>query len=251
MVNSYSAPSASYGYQAVTNVPANNTPIKRRTSIPYVLGGLALGSGVGAAIGWESNPFISKKGEVMDDFAQKTLDIFMKKTDDSTKKIYKGSINILEGLKKVKTTNDLKNLLNNNKDFAEEMCKGLKQTPDEYIKTITIDNLEANKDAITAQINGANKNKLQSIKNQIQACWDKTTNSFKKNKNVSQDTFDSINEATKGYKNKFIGKYALIGGLGTALVTFLTYHLIKAIKTKKQTQKIAQKNVQAQNINIQ
>lgn len=250
MVNSYSAPPVSYGYQTVTNVPVE--PVKKKSSpIPYTIGGLVVGAGAGAAIGWEATPFISKKGNIANDFAQKALDIFINKNDDPAKKVYKGSLKVLEGLKNVKTPNDLKSLLNNNKEFAEEMCKGLRLTPDEYIKTITKDNLEANVETISAQIKSTNGNKLQTIKNQIQACWDKASNSFKKNSAVSQDTFDAINETTKGYKNKLIGKYMLIGGLGTALFTFLTYNLIKSAKTKKQAQAIAKTNIQSQNINIQ
>lgn len=251
MVNSYSALPVSYGYQPVTNVPANQPVEKKKSALPWTLGGLAVGATTGAIIGWKKNPFITKKGNITDDFAQKALDIFINKNDDSAKKIYNGGVNVLEGLKKVKTPDDLKSLLNSNKEFAEELCKGLKQTPDEYIKTITKENLQANKDTISSQISSANKHKLQSIKNQILACWDKTAETFKKGNNVSQDTFDAINEATKGCKNKLIGKYALIGGLGAALVTFLTYQVIKRARKKKQTQAIAQKNVQAQNINIQ
>ena len=250
MVNSYSMPTASYGYQAVTNVPTN-IPAQKKTSAPYTFGGLAVGAGAGALIGWKSNPFITKQGDVVNNFAQKTFDSFINKTNDSTKKIYKESINILEGLKTIKTTSELETLLNNNKDFVDEMCKGLGQAPDKYIKTITKDNLQANKNTISSQIKAINENKLQTIKNQIQACWDKTTKSFKKSNDVSQEVFDAINETTKGSKNKLIGKYALIGGLGTALIMFISYQLIKFKKMRNQTQAIARKKVQAQNINIQ
>ena len=85
-----------------------------------------------------------------------------------------------------------------------------------------------------------NKHELQSMKNWIQACWDKTKKEFKKSTDVTQDAFDAINEATKGYKNKLIGKYALIGGLGAAFVSFLAYQIIKNIKNKKQVQKVSQ-----------
>lgn len=250
MVNSYQNQPVTYGYQTVTNIPAQ-PPARKKTSIPYTLVGLSVGAGAGALVGWKTNPYMSKSGEVMNDFAQKTLDIFINKHDDSVKKVYKDGLNVLEGLKKVKTPEDLKSLLNNNKDFAQEMCKGLKQTPDEYLKTITKDNLQTNKDAIRSQINGMNGTKLQSIKNQIQACWDKASKTFKKSSDVSQDAFNAIEEATKGFKNKLIGKYALIGGLGTALLSFLTYQIIKGVKAKRQSQAIAQKNVQVQNINNQ
>ena len=251
MVNSYSMTPATYGYSAVTNVPTNKPNTKKSSSVPYTFGGLTIGAGAGALIGWKKNPFIAKNGEVINNFAEKAFNIFINKKDDSAKKIYNDSVNILEGLKKVKTPEDLKTLLNNNKDFTKDMCTGFKQTPDKYIKTITKDNLQANIDTISAQIKATNTNKLQSIKNQIQACWDKSTKTFKKNNNVSQDVFNAINEATQKSKNKLIGKYALIGGLGTALVTFLTYNVIKILKNKKQSQQIAQKNVHAQPVNIQ
>ena len=72
--------------------------------------------------------------------------------------------------------------LNNNKELADEVCRGLGKTPDKYIETITQENLRANKENIIQRINSMNKHELQSMKNWIQACWDKT----KKTKAVSQ-----------------------------------------------------------------
>ena len=112
------------------------------------------------------------------------------------------------------------------------------------------ENLSSNIETITARINGINGNKLQAMKNRIQACWDKSSKSFKKSTSVSKDAFDAIEEATKGTKNKQIGRYALIGGLLTALATFSTYQIVKLVKSKKQSQEIAKANVPAQNVNI-
>lgn len=253
MVNSYSTP-VNYGYPAVTQIPANNPEInanvkqpKKKTSAPYTFGGLALGAGAGALIGYKTNPYITKKGDVVNSFAQKSFDLFINKNDDTAKKVYNETKNVLESLNCVKTPEDLRTLMNKNKEFFKDMCKELKQTPEQYIRTITEDNLKANTEAISARAKAMNNSKLQSFKNQIQACWDKTRKEFRKSSDVSQDAFDAIKKASSEGKNKLIAKYAIIGGISTALVGFISYHAVKFIKNRKQAQAMAQVQMQAQN----
>ena len=65
--------------------------------------------------------------------------------------------------------------------------------------------------------------------------------------NVVPVKFLYVTEMTaKGGKNKLIAKYAIIGGLGTALISFTTYHLVKFLKNRKQAQAMTQLQMQAQ-----
>ena len=50
------------------------------------------------------------------------------------------------------------------KEFFDNMCKELKQTPEQYLRTISENNLSANKDTIRARANAINNNKLQQEK---------------------------------------------------------------------------------------
>ena len=60
-------------------------------------------------------------------------------------------------------------------------------TLDDYIKTITSDNLAGNKKAISDTISQQCKNKIQLMKNWIQKCWDSSAKEFKKADGISDD----------------------------------------------------------------
>ena len=251
MTNPYSGP-LTYPTSPLVNVPTQNVVAteKKKTATPYVLGGLAIGAGTGAIIGSKTNPYISKSGEVVDSFAKEAYGKYINKNNDTAKKVYEQGLKVLDEIKKAKSPEDLKTLLNNNKELADEVCRGLGKTPDKYIETITQENLRANKENIIQRINSMNKHELQSMKNWIQACWDKTKKEFKKSTDVTQDAFDAIKESTKSGKNKLIAKYAAIGGVATALVSFITYKIIQSKKARKEAlaSKVPPAHVQTVNI---
>lgn len=234
MVNSYyqNAPT-NFTMQTDSNNIQTMPKKKKAGFLPYTLAGLAVGAGTGAIIGANTNPYIKKSGEAIENFATDVFNKVIENGDEATKKIHKQSKEILNKINKIKTPEELKNLLENNKDFTNNMCNELKQTTDEYLKMITKENFKSNKSTITERINGINKNKLQALKNQIEACWDKNNKKFTKSSNVKQNVFDAIQESCKNFKNKFIAKYAIIGGLVTAITTFIIYQSIKIEKEMK------------------
>lgn len=253
MTNPYSGP-LTYPASPITTVPAQQVVVqeKRKTAAPYVIGGLAVGAGGGALVGWKSNPYISKSGEVVDSFAKEAFEKYINKHDDSAKKIYTQSKKVLEEIKKVKTPEELKSLLNNNKDFATELCKEVNQNHslDDYFKTITQENLRSNKENIIQRTKSMNNHKIQSMKNWIQACWDKTKKEFNKSTSVTQDAFDAIKESTKIGKGKLMAKYAAIGGAAAALVSFVTYKIVQAKKARKQALASTVPPAHVQTVNI-
>ena len=253
MTNPYSGP-LTYPASPIATVPAQQVVVqeKKKTAAPYVIGGLAVGAGTGALVGWKSNPYISKSGEVVDSFAREAFEKYVNKHDDNAKKIYTQSKKVLEEIKNVKTPEGLKTLLDNNKEFATELCKEIEtsQTPDKYIKTITQDNLRSNKEDIIQRTKSMNNHKIQSMKNWIQACWDKTKKEFKKSADVTEDAFNAIKESTKTGKNKLIAKYAAIGGVAAALVSFVTYKIVQAKKARKQALASSVPPAHVQTVNI-
>ena len=233
MTNPYSGP-LTYPASPIATVPAQQVVVqeKKKTAAPYVIGGLAVGAGTGALVGWKSNPYISKSGEVVDSFAREAFEKYVNKHDDNAKKIYTQSKKVLEEIKNVKTPEGLKTLLDNNKEFATELCKEIEtsQTPDKYIKTITQDNLRSNKEDIIQRTKSMNNHKIQSMKNWIQACYDSVQNKFQKVPEVTQEAFDAIEKAAKGGNGKRILKIAGAAGVAGAVIGWCIHKLAIAIK---------------------
>ena len=195
---------------------------KKRSSIPAGVAGAVVGATVaGTAAGIWGNPYFKNK-EVVNSFAEKSFKNFLDK--NSTQKDVLNKIkNFLKELEKIKTPEELKTLFTNNNTIAEDYCKILNITLDDYIKTITSDNLAGNKKAISDTISQQCKNKIQLMKNWIQKCWDSSAKEFKKADGISDDVFNSIKEATKGCKLKMVALYAGIAAAITGVACYATH----------------------------
>ena len=217
MTYSYSSPMTYGPNQPVTYEGMEYKP-QKPSSVPTAIVGALTGAGVGFYLGNKTNPYMTKDGNVTDSFAKNAYEKFVNKNDDSAKKIYNQSQEILKKIDGIKSPEELKALFNNNKEAVEKMCEELKHTTEEFINGVTQDNLGANKKSIKERLNAINENQYQSMKNWIQASWDKTSKKFKKVDNVKQEVFDSIKDSTKGMKTKAIIKYmaiaTAIGGVG-------------------------------------
>lgn len=190
-----------------------------------LLGGIA-GGGYGIRKGYSLDSYISKNGKVVDSFA---VDIFEKHINASTndlKESYNEGLNILNKIKSIKKPEELKQLLEANPKAANNLCKDLNQSLEDYIVNITVDNLEANKKSIKDKITSGNNAHYQNMKNQIQACWDKNKKKFVKNENVPNDLFDIIEKTTNKFNWKKMGKFAAIGTAITGIVTFIAAKLL-------------------------
>ena len=224
MAYSYSTP-LTYGPNNPVAYEGMEYKAQKPSSIPTAIVGTLVGAGAGAYLGNKTNPYLSKDGSVPDSFAKKAYETFVDKNDDSAKKIYNQSKEILKKIDGIKSPEDLKALFNNNAEAVDKMCEELKHTKDEFINGVTQDNLSANKKTIKERLNAINDNQIQSMKNWIQASWDKTENKFKKVDTVKQEVFDSIQDATKGMKTKAIIKYTAIAGLIGGTVSYVAHKL--------------------------
>jgi len=198
---------------------------QKPSSVPTAILGTLVGGGVGAYLGNKTNPYLSKDGSIPDSFARKAYENFVNKNDDSVKKIYNQSQEILKKIDSIKSPEELKSLFNSNSEAVTKMCEELKHTPDEFINGVTQDNLAANKKTIKERLNAINDNQYQSMKNWIQASWDKTANKFKKVDTVKQEVFDSIKDATKGMKTKAIIKYTAIAAAIGGTLAYVAHKL--------------------------
>lgn len=221
-----------YGNQEVY---IQNSP-KKDSATGAVIGTAVAGAATGGLIGYIKNPLVSKNGIATDTFAKNVYETFIKKGTNPLKADYEQSLEILNKIDKAKTVSDLKNLFNNNKDAAKNICDNLKMTVDDFFKNINETNLSQNKDIIKENIKISNKMKFQNIKNDIQACWKQKAKTFEKAGNVSQEIYDSIKEASKGVKTKTILKYAAIAGAIGGVLGFIGHKVIKAAKEAKEAQ---------------
>ena len=69
------------------------------------------------------------------------------------------------------------------------------------------------------------ENQIQSMKNWIQASWDKTAKKFKEVDTVKKEVFESIKDATKGMKTKAIIKYTAIAAAIGGTLAYVAHKL--------------------------
>ena len=193
--------------------------------LPTTVAGAALGGIAGTGYGVHRGSlksYISSDGKVADSFVKTTYKKYVDTIATNNKEAYDGSLNILKKLKSVKNPEELKQLFEANQKAAEEICKELSQTPENFIKNITADNLEENKKLIKQKIDIGNKARYQNLKNQIQACWSKEKKEFVKNENVSDEVFNLIKRSSSKINWKMLGKFAAIGSSLSAIIAFVT-----------------------------
>lgn len=217
MTYSYSAP-LTYGPQP-NDLYYESQNYQKPSAAPAAVLGTLAGAGVGAIVGGRKNPFMAKNGEVLDSFAKSAYEKYVNTAKDAGKEAYEGGLNILKKIDVVKTPDELKKLLNENKEAAKEICTELKQTPEEFLGRVTEDNLDKNKKALKERIESANNNRYRDMKNQIEACWNKDKKKFVEVDSVKKEVFKAIEKSTG--KNKIIGKYAAIGAAIGGVISFI------------------------------
>lgn len=216
MTYSYSTP-LTYGPQQNV-VHYEGTTHTKPSALPATMGSLLVGGGIGAAIASCKTPYLTKSGEISDTFARTTFENYINRTAESGKEAYEGCLNILKKIDNIKNPEELKALMDANKEAGKEICNEMKQTPEEFLSNITKENLNENKKVIKDKITATNNSRYQNIKNQIQACWDKENKKFIKKDTVKEEVYQTIKNSTTKMKGKVIAKYAAIGaGIGGVL----------------------------------
>lgn len=226
-----------YSYSNQLNYGPQQVPLQyegmtyqKPSLVPMTLGGAAIGGIAGAGYGAYKNNninnFISKEGEVTDTFAKTTFEKYINHSAKEGKEAYNGGLNILNKIDSIKNPEELKQLFDANKEAADDICKELKQKPEDFIKNITNKNLEANKKVIKEKINATNNTRYQNIKNQIQACWNSEKNKFVKNNSVPDEIFNIIKKTSSGTNWKILGKCAAIGSAIAAVATYISGKLL-------------------------
>ena len=221
-----------YSYPGpVTYGPPNNLnyyepmPPMKKSSAPATIAGVVIGGTTGAIIANRQNPNVGKGGEITDSFVKEAYEKYIAKST-AGKEAYNEGLEILKKIDSVSTPEELNALFSANKEAAAEICSEMKQTPEDFLKNITKDNLASNKNTIKEKIKVGNQTRYQDMKNQIQACWDKKAKKFVKKDHIKDDVFKAIEESCKSnWKNvlKYAGIGALVaGGCGFILSKLFT-----------------------------
>lgn len=209
-------------YDGMVKKQQKNTTIS--PSVLYGAGGLVLGAAAGGYAGSKVNPFVSNSGVASDSFAKRVLEKKIESAPEIEKKIHNQSKTILKELKNTNSVEDLKTLLNTNKEAVDKVFGNSAK----FMQNVTEENLEANKKTIKEKFVADNNTVIQDLKNNIQACWKKDENKFEKSSRVNDEVFKAIETSTQGVKTKLIAKYAAITGIIAGLGAFVAHKIISS-----------------------
>lgn len=189
--------------------------------------GLATGGALaGGAVGFFKNRFpVSKEGTVADSFAKAAFQKHVDKNLSSNgKEFFKQIDNIMSKVDKIKTPEEFKKLLKDNKLVSESNINGL--SLDTLLETVNSDNLKGKKDVLKKSIEAINEYNIENMKETIKACWDKEGKKFVKPSGIKDNLFDVIKNTKRNDQWKKAGKYAGIsaavaGGLAVLYNMFI------------------------------
>ena len=189
--------------------------------------GLATGGALaGGAVGFFKSRFhVSKEGTVADSFAKAAFQKHVDKNLSSKgKEFFKQIDNIMSKVDKIKTPEEFKKLLKDNKLVSESNINGL--SLDTLLETVNSDNLKSKKDALKKSIEAINEYNIENMKETIKACWDKEGKKFVKPSGIKDNLFDVIKNTKRNDQWKKAGKYAGIsaavaGGLAVLYNMFI------------------------------
>ena len=222
-----------YQYNPEPQEIQDTTP-KTKRSWPYGVGGALIGATGGSIIASKKNPYM-KNGIPTDTFSRMAYNKYADKyASEAVKKSYGQYNEVIKKIDKVKTTDELKTLLNNNPEASKEVSTALNKTTEEFLSTVTDTNLASNKETIKKKLESANQTRYQNMKNDIARCWDTENKKFVKPDGMEDGIFDAIKKTTGRVKANFIAKYAAISALVVGAVAYLAHKIITIKKQNSQ-----------------
>ena len=224
----------SYNNRMTQYNPPEQYPVVKVSSVNAGLTGAGLGFiGGGIAGAFKKNPYMVN-GIPTDEFARMVYEKYLKKAPDVEKKAYYQANEVINKLDKIKTTDELKTLMNNNPEASKEVSTALNKTTEEYLSSVADTNLAANKEVIKKKLDAGNQTRFQNMKNEISRAWDGEKKAFVKPDNMDKSVFKAIKKTTGSAKASFIAKYALISAAITGGVFFITHKIVNLVKQRRQ-----------------
>ena len=169
----------------------------------------------GGAIGYFKNRYPVKNGTVSDTFAKIAFNNYIDKgLSGDDKEFFKQLGNIKRKLDKIKTPEEFKKLLNDNRAVTDKIYNGVPL--DTVCESVTSESISGKISALKTNLESAYNNNLQNMKDTVKMCWDTDKKKF-----VKPDTLtnNKIFEAIKSTKNSIQWKSALkYGGIGAGIL---------------------------------
>ena len=207
---------------------------KKKSSVPAALAGAGLGLiGGGIAGAVKKNPYMVN-GVPTDMFAQLSYEKYLKKAPEVERKAYSQTNEIINNVIKMKNTDELKTLLNNNSEGAKEVATALNKTTEEYLNTVSETNLAANKEVIKKKLEIANTTRFQNMKNEITRAWDGEKKKFVKPGDMDENMFKAIKRTSGKVRAKFIASYAAVAAVATGVLAFVIHKIVTHRKQSHQ-----------------
>lgn len=216
-------------------------PTAQKQKDPAIKAGIAgasIGAVAGTVEGFRTNPYIGQNSE---NFAKKVYEIWINKTDDGMKEIHNQGKKILNKIKRIKTTADLRALFDSNKEIATKYCESLDISVDDLFKSMSERTLKDNKEEVVTWIKNNAKERLLPIKNWIDKSYDQAQKTFTQLPEMSQEIFDSIQTASKTGKGlQVIKKAGIFGAIGAVagFALYKGYQILKNVRAQKAQEKM-------------
>lgn len=199
--------------------PQDYSPIYQKKSNGLPVLGIATVGGLGAGVvGYMKNRLpVSKDGVVSDSFARAAFDKHIDKNlSNDGKEFFKQVKNIMDKIDSIKTPEQLKKLLKENKAISESKLNGF--SLDTLLETVNADNIKSKKETLKKSIQAIDDYNIENMKEAIKACWDSDSKKFVKPDSMKENLFNIIKKTNKTDAWKKALKYggitaAITGGL--------------------------------------
>lgn len=217
-------------HNEVHNNYYNNNQGQKKSSSQAAFTGAGIGLVGGAIAGaCKKNPYMIN-GIPSNTFAKHAYERYLKHAPEVERNGYAQCNEVLNTIDKMKNTDELKTLLNNNPEASKEVSTALNKTTEEYISGVSDTNLGANKDMIKKKLGVANESRFQHMKNEISRAWNGEKRIFVKPDNMDQNTFRAIKRTAASVRAKFIATYAAIAAVAAGIITFAVHKIVTSRK---------------------
>jgi len=210
------------------NLPADKSSFSTGMSSAGI--GLLAGGVIGAV---QRNPYM-KNGIPTDEFAQLTYHKYLKNAPVIEQQAYGQTNEVINNISRMKTTDELKTLLNNNPEASKEIATALNKSTDEYLSSIADSNISANKEVIKKKLETANLTRYQNMKNEISRAWCAEKKKFVCPEDMDKNTFKAIKKTSDIVRSKVVARYALVVGATTGVAAFIIHKLTHHNRHKNQ-----------------
>lgn len=161
------------------------------------VGMMAVGGVAGGSVGYLKNRYpIGSDGQVSDSFTREVFDKNLKKnTSSEAQNYFKQLKTVLKKIDKVKSPEDFKKLIKENKDIIDDQCKGI--STGTLLDGVNSTNLQSSKTSLKESLEAIMNFELVKTKNAIRLGWNSESKKFIKTHEFKDGKLFNIIKNTK------------------------------------------------------